>query len=262
MSPNEHANPELRELSAVDFSLALCQASLFTPDEEFSTAKITKSLLPKWLERFDADPMLLPYEQGMPLELPRIILKSKTDAWHCDMASVRINLVWRRPKSTAVATPALESFYGEAVTFLTDYVRLLECRVGRIAAVIHRYALHERPGQLLASHFCKDRWLIKPLNRPEQFELHAHKRFWLPGQQFEVNSWVRNKTGWLSQADQRSPIVLVEQDLNTLPEEADKRSYGEQDIQRFFAAAAPEFESILKIYYPEGPGAYVGSTDV
>jgi len=250
MSPDAHTIQQLREISATDFSLALCQASLFTPDEEFSTAKIMKSLLPRWLERFDADPMMLPYEQGMPQELPRIILKSRTDAWHCDIASVRINLAWRRPKSAAVATPTLESFYNESVTFLSDYVRLLECRVARIAAVIHRYAVHDKPGLLLASHFCKDRWLERPFNRPDQFELHAHKRFRLPGQQFEVNSWVRSKTGFLSNGDQRRPIVLVEQDLNTLAEESDKHSYSESDIHDFFATAIPEFDSILKLYYP------------
>jgi hypothetical protein len=249
MAPIEKPDLNQDELSAKNFSLALCQASLFTPDEEISTAKITKSLLPKWLERFDADPMLLPYEHGMPRELPRIILKSKTDAWRCDIASLRINLIWQQPR-IAVPAPTLEGFYFEAVKFLTEYASLLECRVGRIAAIIHRYACHDNPGRLLASHFCRDRWLDKPLNRPENFELHSHKKFSLRGQ-FEVNSWIRNKTGSLSQREERSPIVLVEQDLNTLSEEADKRSFGEQEIRNFFAFAAAEFETILKIYYPK-----------
>ena len=251
MSPNEQSDLQpRRELSSGDFSLAFCQASLFIPDEEFSIAKVTKSLLPKWLDRFDADPMLLPYERGMPLELPRIILRSKTDAWRCEIASVRINLAWQRPKSTAIATPTLESFYHEAVAFLTDYVRLLECRVGRVAAVIHRYAPHEAPGRWLASHFCRDKWLIQPLNRPEHFELHAFKRFRFREQPFEVNSWVRSKTGRLTDGEQRSPIVLVEQDLNTPSEEVDQHSYSEQDIQNFFMTAVTEFDIILRLYYP------------
>jgi hypothetical protein len=236
-------------LTAKDFDLAMCQAVLFTPDEEVSAPKLVKTLLPKWMERFDADPVILPHQEGMPREIPRLILRSRTDAWRCEIASARINIVWQRPK-VDMATPSINSFYEAAVRLLSDYYRLLECRVGRLAAVLRRYAPNQFPGVYLAEHFCKEKWLDKPFNRPENFELHAHKRFLL-GEKFEVNSWVRNKTGNLSSEKDKQPIVLVEQDLNTPSEPVQDTSFTEAEINEFFPSVVPEFDAILRLYYPE-----------
>ena len=236
-------------ITAQMFQLVMCQATVFTPDEEVSAPKLLKSLLPKWMERFDADPVILPHEEGMPREIPRLILRSRMDAWRCEIASARINLFWQRPK-VDVSTPTVGNFYEGAVKLLNEYCGLLECRVGRLAAVLRRIAPNQLPGLFLAKHFCKESWLEKPFNRPENFELHAHKRFLLAGK-YDVNSWVRNKTGTLSSEKEKQPIVLVEQDLNTLPEHAHERSFSETEINDFFSAAVPEFDIILKTYYPE-----------
>jgi hypothetical protein len=237
------------KLNSKDFQLAMCQAVLFTPDEEVSAPKLIKTLLPKWMERFDADPVILPHEEGMPREIPRLILRSRTDAWRCEISSARINLLWQRPK-VDVAIPTISSFYEGAVRFLSEYYELLECRVGRLAAVLRRYAPYQFPGLYLANHFCKESWLDKPFNRPENFELHTHKRFVL-AEKFEVNSWVRNKTGTLSSEKEKEPIVLVEQDLNTPSEHAQERSFTGAEINDFFSAVVPEFDIILRMYYPE-----------
>jgi hypothetical protein len=90
----------------------------------------------------------------------------------------------------------------------------------------------------------------RPLNRPESFELHAHKRFAMDG--FQVNSWVRNKTGRVSIDQDPEAIVLVEQDINTTPEDIQSRSFSSEEIRRFFVTAASELESILRLYYPPG----------
>src|SRR5207237_1331542 len=50
------------------------------------------------------------------------------------------------------------------------------------------------PALSLAKHFCQQRWLDGPLNRPGDFEMHTHKRFRLDDL-FEINSWFRCKTG-------------------------------------------------------------------
>ena len=45
-------------------------------------------------------------------------------------------------------------------------------------------------------------------------------------------------------------IVLFEQDLNTLAEEAPKKNFSEAEVEKFFLAVAPELDSILGLYYP------------
>lgn len=232
-----------------NFRLASCQATLFTPDEEISTPKLVGGLLPRWLPTFDADPVLLPPAEGLPREVPRIILNSTSGSWRCEIAPARLNLFWRGTKSVSPAvTPTLTEFFRDATTLLNEYADFLKTRVGRLAAVLSRYASHPSPGLFLAGHFCQERWMTTPFNRPENFELHAHKRFSMG--EFHVNSWVRNKTGHASIESDVQPIVLVEQDINTLQEEADTRSFDGGDVVRFFSGVSSEFDVILRLYYP------------
>lgn len=100
----------------------------------------------------------------------------------------------------------------------------------------------------LAEHFCKEEWHKKPLNRPEGFELHAHKKYKL--ESFNVNSWVRSKTGHLQEEGADVSIALVEQDINTLAEESADRSFTSDEFKQFFSIVLKEFDNILQMYYP------------
>ena len=240
----------LRTLVADDFQVASCQATLFTPDEEISTSKLVSGLLPQWSTRFDGDPIILPHVEGLPREVPKMILSSTSASWRCEIASARINIFWRRTKTAPPPlVPSISTFYADAAQLLVEYNRFLKSRVGRVAAVLNRYATHGQPGLFLARHFCQERWAQAPLDRPESFELHAHKRFTLANE-FQVNSWVRNKTGQIAIERDLEPIVLVEQDLNTLPEDVERRSFQNEEFVRFFSVVANELDSILQLYYP------------
>lgn len=237
-------------LTAENFQLASCQATLFTPDEEVSSARLMKGLLPRWIERFDADPTVVPAVEGIPREVPRLILESKSGVWRCEIASARINLFWRKSGGD-VSVPTLGEFFTDATKMLIEYWEFLGSRVGRMAGVLNRYAGHPTPGLFLASHFCQDRWLNGPLARTENFELHVHKTYVLV-EKFHMNSWVRSKTGRATFGQESHPIILIEQDLNTLAEEMQARAFGDEDIKRFFSVIAQEFDAILRLYYPAG----------
>src|SRR5438046_3883751 len=105
------------------------------------------------------------------------------------------------------------------------------------------------PARCLASHLFKKHCLQSVLNRPDDFELHAHGVFLLAGR-FQVNSWVRNKTGVLSLPgdEARRPIVLAEQDFNTLAEEQATRNFAADEIAAFFRASATGFDEALRLY--------------
>jgi hypothetical protein len=141
-----------------------------------------------------------------------------------------------------------------ALGVLLDYQRAMSARVGRLALVITRAAPRAQPAMLLSRHFCKERWYeaprnLAPLNRPENFELHAHKTFNLGGL-LNVNSWIRNKTAFLGSTGAPQPIVLVEQDINTLADLTETTTFSEEQIQSFFGLALPEMDHILALYYP------------
>ena len=239
---------QTERIIASGFSLASCQATIYTPDEEISPVKLSKDFLPKFYDHFNADPITLPSMEGMPKEIPRIILQDKKNMWRCEFASARVNYFWRKSPDEVPVT--LEEFFGHAQKMLLGYKDHQNARVGRLAAVLSRYTIHPSPGIFLATHFCKESWLEAPLNRPESFELHAHKKFNLDDK-FIVNSWVRNKTGTLTQKESIDPIILVEQDINTPPEEIGNKDFSNEEISDFFKCAIAEIENILKLYYPE-----------
>ncbi len=90
-------------------------------------------------------------------------------------------------------------------------------------------------------------WIEGPLRRAEQFELHAFKVFRMAGER-DVNSWMRCKTASLATSNQ--PIVLVEQDLNTLQERAEEEQFNIDYIRQFFVDCQPELDRILNLYFP------------
>jgi hypothetical protein len=236
-------------LSSEDFVLATCQATLFTPDEELSANRLVQKLIPRWTSRFDSEPTILQPAKGLPREVPRVILRNKSGGWICEIASARIN-IFRKKLLAVDDSIEPDEFFGDASTLFEEYTQVNRPRIGRIAAVINSYTIHENPGLFLAEHFCKERCRDAPLNRPENFELHAHKRFSL-GDKFTVNSWVRNKTGSISSSPEKQSIVLVEQDINTLTEEMSSQNFTVEQFKEFFKLASREFGYILKLYYPK-----------
>ena len=99
----------------------------------------------------------------------------------------------------------------------------------------------------MVEHFCKSEWLAAPFNRPENFEIHAHKTFQLRDQ-FKVNSWVRCKTGL--EREGSNPVVLCEQDINTVAAETDQETFSTLQMNTFFGMAADELDNILDLYFP------------
>ena len=239
---------ELKQITASDFELASCQASVFTPDGGFSAAKILKLFYPQQSVVFDASPMVLPVPEDAPFEIPRIIFESASHEWKCQLSPVRVDVIWTRTKSTQTKL-SIGDFFRKAGEVLIQYADVLGTRVARVAGVAKRFCEHEAPGIYLARHFCKERWDSAPLNRPENFELHAHKTFLLANE-FQVNSWARCKTGLLAESAPPKPIVMFEQDMNTLAEAATDKDFQAEEVKRFLLAVAKEADVILRLYFP------------
>lgn len=239
----------MQQLTSDSFQLGSCQATIATPDGGVVVSKVMKDLYPSLAGHFDGEPIIMPeMPQGAPLEIPRIIIDSVSHEWRFEFSPVRVSVCWRRLQSSD-ASFALDDLFGTATKILLQYAAQLSPRIARLAALATRFAAHENPGLFLARHFCKDRWDEAPLNRPENFELHAHKEFTMASD-FKVNSWARSKTGRLSEEEDGKPVVLFEQDLNTLAEEMPTRDFTDEEVQKFYGAAATELDSILKLYYP------------
>lgn len=250
----------METISHSDFRLFTCQAVLFTPDEEVSAKKILRGLAQQssWATQFNGEPISLPPlstvvsvgQQGVGLrEVPKLIFQSEEPAvWHCEISSARINLHWtKKVKETPEIN--LTEFFHEAVTLLMEYKESANSRVGRIAAIVKRYAVNPTPGLFIAEHFCKEQILAGPVKNPAEFEVHGHKRYVFLDK-YSVNSWVRSKSGALTFGQEMTPIVFVEQDFNTLAEEISEKDFEVKEITEFFDAVPGELDAIMKLYYP------------
>ncbi len=131
----------------------------------------------------------------------------------------------------------------------------MNCRVVRLAGVVHKFcpaAGSAEAAQLIAEHFCQDRWLKAPFNQPQEFEIHTLKHFNMSG--FAVNSWVRCKTPTLTLVaanEQRQMSgVIIEQDINTLAEEMPTSNYSAGNIGKFYSLLPSNYEQILALFFP------------
>lgn len=227
-----------------NFHLGVVQAVLFTDPDGFSLSGILKSFFPA-VPLFDGEPQTISEDGiGLPPEVPRLVLPEKSGRWRCQIAPARMDLFWNRvdggPKDD------LRTVLNEAAKVIRMYRQKMSVTPRRVAAVVTRYAPHSDPGIFLAQHFCQPRWQEAPLNRPESFELHAHKSYDLKG--FSVNSWFRAKSGLMTEREASTKVVLAEQDLNTVPR---SQALSDDEISAFFAICPDELDHVLGLYFPE-----------
>jgi hypothetical protein len=232
-------------ISQKDFGILSLQFSMFTPNISFSINKILGVLMDKFGDVFDEAPISFPIPEDAPKEIPRLILQSSDKRLKLEIAISRVNLfVYWKEDDVMIDVKAFSELCSD---IFKEYLNSTSATVGRIALVSLKFAENDNPALTLAKHFCKEEWIVEPLNRPENFELHSHKRYELDT--FTINSWVRCKTGALKKDNK--PIVLVQQDINTLLEEIEKNEFDIEQIGKFLKLVIEEQNSILKKYFPK-----------
>jgi hypothetical protein len=245
---------------ANDFRTIHVQFVLFTPGLQFRSAKILANLLTKYSEQFDGDPSTFPpasppkgpTPKGVHRLIvePQIVLQSADGRLRLEAKPSRLDV---SKDGESISEEEVFQFLNWASELGLVYLEFNEAKAGRVACIMHRLCDAEKPAVTLSRHFCKERWIGGPLNRPGEFELHAHKRFSLTGL-FDVNSWVRFKTAIVQDDGDLTPNkILIEQDFNSLSEHQESREISVQEIRRFFELAPREMRHVLEMYMPQEP---------
>lgn len=235
------------------FRFSAYQGAAFYANLQLTVGRLLPRLLSDLSDVLDGDPITLPVPKDGPAEVPRIILGNKDESMRMEISLVRTDIRWNLKRAAPELN--LSQFSSFAQRAFACFHQATQAKPGRIALVLNRFQLHENPGKEIASHFCRPELLLNepgrkgPLNRPEQFELHAHKRFDLG--RFRVNSWVRCKTGTFTEGQSRHKVVLVEQDINTLPEALAETEFNEADIGEFYELSITELDTIMRLYFPD-----------
>ncbi|MFH1923618.1 MAG: hypothetical protein ABIP48_27475 [Planctomycetota bacterium] len=226
--------------------VAFLQATIFTPNSQVAGQHLLRLLPDAWLQLFTGEPVLLPRHPQAPPEVPFLLLRDSTEDWSLQVSAARVDI--KRTIKTRNASSPTKDFFSRAARLFTEFKSITDVKVGRLAAVVHRFALCEDSGIELARQFCKPECIENgPFNRPQTIELHAHKRY-KTRLGIDVNSWVRNKTASLAESGE--PIVVVEQDINTFPEALLTADMDDTAICRFFESVVDEFDITLARYYP------------
>jgi hypothetical protein len=224
------------------------QTAIFTPDlAAFASGRAVGAILPRFRERFDGEMQALPIPAEMP-DVPRVVLLSSDGRWRLQMGPARIDCFWNR--KPPVASESLAVIVDECIPVLDQYVRELSVGVARCALVLGRAIHVENPPETLIRRFCNEASRREPFNRSGTFEIHNHKVY-MPEQgiNYEINSWVRCKSATMP-PDNR-PVIVVEQDLNSLAQEMLTRRFTADEIRVFFETASREADDILRKYFPE-----------
>lgn len=236
---------------AHEFSVHSIQAVAFVSGEPVRPANILLHVLRHYGEVYDGDPISIPLPADVPPEFPSVILSSRDGSLRIDVARTMVSLTWA--SDTTSDSASLERIYAVFAERLTrifeEVVDAGKSTVGRIGAVVSRRAVIENPGRTLARQFCRDEMLGEqgPLNRPEGFELHAHKVFELPSE-VNVNSWMRIRS--VQDAENVYRYVSVQQDMNTLAEESTQHNFVGRELATILSEMSMEFDIVLERYFP------------
>jgi len=232
-------------MKASEFNTVFRQGSIWVADFQPSVRQVMALWFAKWASRLDGEPSVLPAAADLPADIPRVTLTSADRIWRLEVAPHRVNLIWSG-EPTDDPLKASADFSAAVFEVVEPFIALSEhIRVSRLAYVVRRYHAVKDPGRQLAQYFCRPELLQGPLNRPENFELHAHKAYQPQGLPV-VNSWVRWRTALVGGS--KEPCVFMENDLNTLAESMPSASYRLDEVKSFFALAAAEADAILAFY--------------
>lgn len=232
-------------MNSDNFKITSLQVSIFTPAVLFSKSRILERMMSNFEDFFNGDTVAVPIPGDAPKEIPRIILHSADGKFKLEIAESRVNF-FRYRKDDDIEIDASQ-IMDLSSRVLKEYKDCTHSIIGRLALVVVKSLENKNPGFTLARHFCKDKWMVELFNRLDNFEIHSHKSYTLEG--FNINSWIRCKTGRLTKNNE--PIILVTQDINTLAEELEKRDFSIRQLEAFLGIAYKEQKQVLRKYFPK-----------
>lgn len=238
----------------LEFSVVRATGAVFTPEFNIGNVlKIANLAMDLAGDRLDGEPTIMPLSQDAPPEIPRIILRSSDKLLSFSVAPVRTSLEFRVPPEAMVDMIDYPSYYSGMGVFFSDYSKALDLRVQRLGYVTERLTAKDDVISYVLKRFCDSGQTGegRPFHGTKRFEIHSMKNYEWKG--LRINSWVRIKCLQACAADgETKPVLLVENDLNTLSYDEDPGAvFTPSDMNRFFSEIPDHLDEILQLYFPE-----------
>ncbi len=239
------------------FRTIQAQAVLFTSEAQFRSNRFLAYFLSEWGHLFNGEPTSFePPSKLLLFEgLPRVMLKSEDGSVRLQASGERLDFFRNVQDDSSID---IRSHFEQAVDIFNGYLEKLETTSGRVAVIVLRGFEDDNPAKTISHHFCREKWLEGPINRPREFEVHSLKHYRMH-ESLEVNSWFRCRSGKMVREAESERVerraVLVEQDLNTPGDLEEPRTFSKDDIRNFFSLAPRELDVILGLYFPANEGS-------
>ena len=169
--------------------------------------------------------------------------------WRFEANAARTDSVWNA-KTEEDGQAALPEVVEQCLAPLLVYPLAGNIQIGRLALIVRRWAAVKDSSSELAGRFCKPELVEEanaraPLRHSHTFRLENLKRYASPLDGKKVNSWVRCHSGVI----RGESAVSMEQDINTLSEEAESTAFKSPEIKRFFDWAKGEMDEVVELYF-------------
>ncbi|MEE4355775.1 MAG: hypothetical protein V2I97_04850 [Desulfococcaceae bacterium] len=230
------------------FKIAKFMATVFTPEfhigNTLSLANIIQNISG---DKFNGEFISVPIPQEAPPEIPRIIMNSQDGTWKLEVSLLRTNLLFLKPINLSVDIPEIEEFGKFACNFFGSYKRSGNTKIQKIGLVSERFLefVNDPPSQFIAEKFCNEHYSKKIFDNTISFEIHSLKKYNF--EDFNINSWIRFRSAKLA-TQTKTPVLLVENDINTYGEEDKEIDFDVDNIMRFFTVIPVHINNILKLF--------------
>jgi hypothetical protein len=236
-----------------DFQIKKFLGSIFTPDFSMTNAlKVASEAYEIIGDSFDGEPTILPVPQDAPVDIPRIILRTSDNIYHINISLLRTNFLAQLSPVPDSGLIDIDNISSMAARFFSEFKNKLNLRVQRMGFVTERVDFDQNALSYILKRFCNHEQIEKgrPFHNAKSFEIHSLKKYGWQG--YNINSWVRLKIMTIHrQSDERGqPLLLVENDLNTLPRNEDPGAdFSDAQISNYFNEANDHINKILQLYF-------------
>jgi hypothetical protein len=236
-------------ISYETFRPTVIQSSVFIVDAAFKTARALMFLMEHAEELgqlvFSSD-----FTADFPPEVPRLLIQSRDSRKKVQAGPGRVDVFVE--SNTANEDFDIAGSLAWSKDLLCAYVEHANARVFRLACVLTRRAHAVNPARLAATHFCQPSF-VERSGAIDDFEVRFRKRFALTAGVI-VNNWLRCSAGPSLHPTLKEPQALeaitIEQDINTIIEYSETRSFELAEVDQFFALVPPHFDGTLRDVFP------------
>ncbi|MEA1965506.1 MAG: hypothetical protein U9O41_10365 [Candidatus Aerophobetes bacterium] len=192
------------------------QLVLFSPGIVISDkAKLAVKINKELQTLFNGDPVMPPIPGDAPLEIPRIVLKSKNERYILQISVKRVNFFYNSPPENSAVKFPVNGLYEKFIAISKCLGGETYCQFLRSAIVTQWIVELGKSGtQYIASNYLRK---DVPFKNPYNLELHYLTKENIAG--CRVNKWVRIKTTRRISDPTQNNFLTVLIDINTVADE-------------------------------------------